>query len=127
MGGNGNLMKQSTDFEYLHNGCIQLYERKCRIGLRKAHFHPINRNSPENIERRPNWVKRWMQTDMDFLSDCVCVFSVRLLSYQYEKSGRRWLPQGSRCAKDESKYYEHSWSKFFIWCYQCARFISKSI
>lgn len=38
---------------------------KCRIGLKKAHFHSVKSNLPENLEKRHSWETRWQQTDMD--------------------------------------------------------------
>ena len=48
-------------------------KEKCRISLKKAHFHSVERNSSENIERRYKWIKRWMETGMDYLSNCIFI------------------------------------------------------
>ncbi|CAO3699281.1 unnamed protein product [Rhizopus stolonifer] len=31
---------------------------KCRISLKKAHFHSVDRNSPDSLEQRHDWVTR---------------------------------------------------------------------
>ncbi|KAI8635876.1 hypothetical protein BD408DRAFT_438457 [Parasitella parasitica] len=40
--------------------------KKCNITLKRAHFHSIERNSPEKIEERYCSVKKMFETDMDF-------------------------------------------------------------
>lgn len=47
--------------------------KKCNITLKRAHFHSIERNSPEKIEERYCWVKKMLDTDMDYLSNCVFI------------------------------------------------------
>ncbi|KAG1053493.1 hypothetical protein G6F43_004434 [Rhizopus delemar] len=46
---------------------------KCRISCKRAQFQPEERNRPEKIEQRYNWVKYWEDTDMDFESNCVFI------------------------------------------------------
>ncbi|KAG0807782.1 hypothetical protein G6F17_010171 [Rhizopus arrhizus] len=48
-------------------------KEKCRISLKKAHFHSVERNSSENIEKKYEWLKRWLETDMDYLSNCIFI------------------------------------------------------
>jgi hypothetical protein len=48
-------------------------KEKCRISLKKAHFHSVERNLSENIERKYEWLKRWLETDMDYLSNCIFI------------------------------------------------------
>ncbi|ORE21985.1 hypothetical protein BCV71DRAFT_231718 [Rhizopus microsporus] len=57
-----------SDFMGLEVSKAALYDftrEKCRIGLKKAHFHSVNPNLPENLEKRHSWENRWQQTDMD--------------------------------------------------------------
>lgn len=51
----------------------EFVRQKCRISCKKAHFQPEERNSPDKIEQRFNWVKHWEDTDMDFESNCVFI------------------------------------------------------
>jgi len=46
---------------------------KCKISLKRAHFHSADRNSPEKIKARKEWVEKWMNTDMDYMSNCVFI------------------------------------------------------
>ncbi|KAG1053337.1 hypothetical protein G6F43_004579 [Rhizopus delemar] len=62
--------------------------------LKRAHFQSVERNSPEKIEDRHVWVTKWLQTDMDCLSNCVFVdeaaFHISMKrSYAWSKKGSR--------------------------------------
>lgn len=47
--------------------------KECKISLKRAHFHSVDRNSPEKIKARKEWVEEWMNTDMDYISNCVFI------------------------------------------------------
>jgi hypothetical protein len=47
--------------------------KKCRISIKRAHYHSIKRNDPENIENRFNWVVRWTKTDVDYMSNYISI------------------------------------------------------
>jgi hypothetical protein len=53
----------------LHN----YLKEKCCVTLKRARFHSVQRNSPEKLEGRFNWINRWLQTDMDYTSNCVFI------------------------------------------------------
>ncbi|KAL1929662.1 hypothetical protein VTP01DRAFT_1800 [Rhizomucor pusillus] len=38
--------------------------------LIQAEFRSLERNSPEKIEERHDWVRKWAQTDTDFMTNC---------------------------------------------------------
>ena len=67
------LSAQFMDLSISKTATYNFVKEKRRISLKKAHFHPAERNSSENIERRYTWIKRWMETDMDYLSNCVFI------------------------------------------------------
>jgi transposase len=67
-------------------------KEKCCVTLKRARFHSVERNSPEKIEERFSWIKRWLQTDMDYSSNCVFIdesaFHINLKrSYARSKKG----------------------------------------
>lgn len=68
--------------------------KKCQFTLTRAHFHSVERNSPEKIEERYTWVTRWQKTDMDFLSNCVFIdeaaFHINI------KRNYAWSQKGTR-------------------------------
>ncbi|KAG0833192.1 hypothetical protein G6F29_007580 [Rhizopus arrhizus] len=85
-------------FGYLQitrSGFYKFVREKCRITFKKAHLQPVERNTPEKIKQRYEWVKRWMETDLDFTSNCVFIdeaaFHINL------KRNFSWSKEGS-CA-----------------------------
>lgn len=68
-----NLTSQFMGIEVAKAALYNFMRDKCRISLNKAHLHSVDRNAPENLDNRFNWVTRWMQTDMDYLSHCVFI------------------------------------------------------
>ncbi|KAG1558902.1 hypothetical protein G6F49_004098 [Rhizopus delemar] len=60
----------------------------------KTDFHSIERNRPAKIEERYNWVCKWENTDMSFLTNCVFLdesaFDINM------KRSRAWSKKGSR-------------------------------
>lgn len=47
---------------------------ECNLPFKKARMYSIQRNSPDNIERRYEWVlNRDNETDMDYMSNCVFI------------------------------------------------------
>lgn len=74
---------------------------KCRISFKRAHFQPEERNSPEKIEQRCNWVKHWEDTDMDFESNCV--FNDEAGFHINMKRSFAWSRAGTRAIVKTSK------------------------
>ncbi|KAG1460631.1 hypothetical protein G6F46_005473 [Rhizopus delemar] len=91
-------------FEYLQitrSGFYKFVRQKCRITFKKAHLQPVERNRPEKIEQRYEWVKKWMETDLDFTSNCVfideAVFHINLKrNFSWPKEGSRAVVQVAR-------------------------------
>ncbi|KAI8094119.1 hypothetical protein BDF21DRAFT_394589 [Thamnidium elegans] len=47
---------------------------KCRISCKKSHYYPEDRNCPDKIEERWNWVKDLLDnTEIDYQSNCVFI------------------------------------------------------
>ncbi|KAG1552332.1 hypothetical protein G6F47_008924 [Rhizopus delemar] len=66
------LSAQFMDLSISRTAVYSFMKEKCRISL-KAYFHSVERNSSENIKRRYEWIKRWMETDIDYLSNCIFI------------------------------------------------------
>ncbi|CEP15746.1 hypothetical protein [Parasitella parasitica] len=62
--------------------------------FKEAHFHSVERNSPEKIEERYQWVKLYMETDLDYKSNCIFIdesaFHINL------KRNFAWSRKGTR-------------------------------
>jgi len=60
----------------------------------KAHLHSKQRNSPESIQNRYEWVKKWEQTDMDYMSNYVFLDASAFLINL--KRTMAWSERGTR-------------------------------
>ncbi|ORE13549.1 hypothetical protein BCV71DRAFT_294151 [Rhizopus microsporus] len=71
-----------------------LLNRECSLSLKKADFHSVERNSPAKVEERHDWVRKWENTDMNFLTNCVFLdestFDINM------KRSRAWSKKGTR-------------------------------
>lgn len=47
---------------------------ECNLTVKRATLQPLTRNSPDNLEKRHSWIKKWAETtDMNYLQNCVFV------------------------------------------------------
>ncbi|CEP11854.1 hypothetical protein [Parasitella parasitica] len=70
------MEKLTSEFEGLDKSRSKLQEfatTKCSISLKRAHFQPEERNSEDKIKERFEWVTEILQTDVDYLSNCVFI------------------------------------------------------
>ncbi|KAG1465981.1 hypothetical protein G6F56_004779 [Rhizopus delemar] len=65
------LLKRIHDLRVSRSTVNNFMRREYNLSLKKADFHSIERNSPTKIEERHNWVCKWKNTDMNFLTNCV--------------------------------------------------------
>lgn len=89
-----SLTSQFSDLQIQKSAVHSFITKKCNISLKRAHFHSIERNSPDKIEDRYNWVKLWQETDMDYMSNCVFIdeaaFHINMKrSLAWSKKGER--------------------------------------
>ncbi|KAG2191936.1 hypothetical protein INT47_012019 [Mucor saturninus] len=67
---------------------------ECALSFKKAYYYPTERNSPEKIQQRYEWVINWSKTDIDYQSNCVFIdeaaFHVNL------KRTMAWSKKGER-------------------------------
>ncbi|CEP20029.1 hypothetical protein [Parasitella parasitica] len=68
-----SLTASFIDLEISKIALYRFVTKECKISLKKAHFHSVDRNSPDNIKARKEWVEELMNTDMDYLSNCVFI------------------------------------------------------
>lgn len=69
-------VSRSTVYNFMTN--------QCNLSIKKAQFHPEERNSVNKIDTRYEWVQKWQQTDMDYTKKKLR-FSRRVsVSYKYE-------------------------------------------
>ncbi|KAG1183129.1 hypothetical protein G6F36_008671 [Rhizopus arrhizus] len=90
----GHLLKQFHDLKISRSTVYNFMRSECNLSLKKADFHSIERNSPAKIDERYNWVCKWENTDMNFLTNCVFLdesaFNINM------KRSRAWSRKGTR-------------------------------
>lgn len=55
-------------FDGLKVTIYNLMKTECNLSVKQVEFYSVERNSPEKIEDRHDWVRKREQTDMDFLT-----------------------------------------------------------
>lgn len=45
----------------------------CQLTFKKAQLHALKRNDIETINKRYDWAMQWVNTDIDFLANCVFI------------------------------------------------------
>ncbi|KAL1933804.1 hypothetical protein VTP01DRAFT_7894 [Rhizomucor pusillus] len=66
-----HLMQQFDGLKVNHRTVYNFMGTEYSYSVKQAEFQSVERNSPEKIEERHDWVRKWEQTDMDFLTNCV--------------------------------------------------------
>ncbi|KAI9026002.1 hypothetical protein CLU79DRAFT_691671, partial [Phycomyces nitens] len=89
-----HLLNQFDDLKVSRSTVYNFMKSECNLSLKKADFHSVERNSPAKIEERHNWVCKWENTDMNFLTNCVFLdesaFDINM------KRSRAWSRKGTR-------------------------------
>ncbi|KAI8330173.1 hypothetical protein BC941DRAFT_475724 [Chlamydoabsidia padenii] len=89
-----HLLKQFHDLKVSRSTVNNFMGRECNLPLKKADFHSVERNSQAKIEERYDWVLKWENTDMNFLTNCVFLdesaFDINM------KRSRAWSKKGTR-------------------------------
>jgi hypothetical protein len=88
-----SLIEQFAGLEIGKTALYNFVTKKCRISLKRAHFHSVERNCSEKIEERFKWVKRWMETDIDYASNCVFIEAAFHINM---KRSFAWSTKGTR-------------------------------
>ncbi|KAK4509679.1 uncharacterized protein ATC70_006981 [Mucor velutinosus] len=68
-----SLTAEFIDLEISKTALYNFVNKECKISLKRAHFHSVERNCLEKITARKEWVEKWMATDMDYMSNCVFI------------------------------------------------------
>jgi transposase len=89
-----HLLNRFNDLKVSRSTVYNFMRSECNLSLKKADFHSIERNSPAKIEERHDWVRKWENTDMNFLTNCVFLdesaFDINM------KRSRAWSKKGTR-------------------------------
>ncbi|KAG1047318.1 hypothetical protein G6F43_010227 [Rhizopus delemar] len=89
-----HLLKRFHDLKVSRSTVNNFMRCECNLSLKKADFHSVERNSPAKIEELYNWVCKWENTDMNFLTNCAFLgesaFDINM------KRSRAWSNKGTR-------------------------------
>ncbi|CEP16997.1 hypothetical protein [Parasitella parasitica] len=89
-----SLTSQFEGLQISKTAFYNFVKDKCRISVKRAYFHSVERNSPAKIRERKEWVQRWQQTDMDYISNCIFIdesgFNINM------KRSIAWAKKGER-------------------------------
>ncbi|KAL1935211.1 hypothetical protein VTP01DRAFT_4351 [Rhizomucor pusillus] len=65
-------VKAFDGLKVTHSTVYNFMRTECNLPVKQAEFQSVERNSPEKIEERRDWVLKWEQTNMELL-DQLCV------------------------------------------------------
>ncbi|KAG1038496.1 hypothetical protein G6F43_012680 [Rhizopus delemar] len=89
-----HLLNRFNDLKVSRSTVYNFMRSDCNLSLKKADFHSIERNSPAKIEERHDWVRKWENTNMNFLTNCV--FLAESAFHINMKRSRAWSKKGTR-------------------------------
>ncbi|KAG1057593.1 hypothetical protein G6F43_000574 [Rhizopus delemar] len=89
-----HLLKRFNDLKVSRSTVYNFMRSECSLLMKKADFHSIERNNLAKVEERHDWVCKWENTDMNFLTHCVFLdesaFDINM------KRSRAWSKKGTR-------------------------------
>ncbi|KAG1046942.1 hypothetical protein G6F43_010590 [Rhizopus delemar] len=76
------------------SGVAEFMKEECNLSIKVVGRHPVARNKEENLQKRADWVEKWVQNGMDYLKNCIFVdesgFGINM------RRSRGWSPRGSK-------------------------------
>lgn len=90
-----SLTSRFEDLEISKTALYNFVKKECKISVKRAYFHSVERNSVQKLQERKDWAQHWWQnTDMDYMSNCVFVdesdFNINM------KRSIAWTRKGER-------------------------------
>ena len=89
-----HLQENFLDFQVSRTAVHHFMTTKCNLSLKQIDFHSEERNSPEKIKERYNWVRHWKKTDLD--PETNCVFLDEFAFHINLRRSRGWSKRGTR-------------------------------
>ncbi|GAN06739.1 conserved hypothetical protein [Mucor ambiguus] len=68
-----SLTASFIELEISKTALYNFVTKNCNISLKRAHFHSVDRNSLRKIKERREWVEKWMDTNIDYMNNCVFI------------------------------------------------------
>ncbi|KAG2215958.1 hypothetical protein INT45_010102 [Circinella minor] len=68
-----SLMESFQNFNLKTTSVRNFILHECNLTIKRVTLHPLSRNSSHNLEKRYDWVKKYINTDMNYLQNCMFV------------------------------------------------------
>lgn len=89
-----DLTAKFADLDIKKSRVAEFMKEECNLSIKVVSRHPVARNKEENLQKRADWVEKWVQNGMDYLKNCIFVdesgFDINM------RRSRGWSPRGSK-------------------------------
>ncbi|KAG2225439.1 hypothetical protein INT45_010075 [Circinella minor] len=89
-----DLTAKFADLDIKKSRVAEFMKEECNLSIKVVSRHPVARNKEESLQKRADWVEKWVQNGMDYLKNCIFVdesgFDINMCR------SRGWSPCGSK-------------------------------
>ncbi|KAI7846699.1 hypothetical protein BDC45DRAFT_542629 [Circinella umbellata] len=89
-----DLTAKFADLDIKKSRVAEFMKEECNLSIKVVSRHPVARNKEENLQKRADWVEKWVQNGMDYLKNCIFVdesgFDINM------RRSRGWSPRSSK-------------------------------
>ncbi|KAG2226244.1 hypothetical protein INT45_005916 [Circinella minor] len=89
-----DLTAKFADLDIKKSRVGEFMKEECNLSIKVVSRHPVARDKEENLQKRADWVEKWVQNGMDYLKNCIFVdesgFDINM------RRSRGWSPRGSK-------------------------------
>ncbi|KAG1464956.1 hypothetical protein G6F46_009144 [Rhizopus delemar] len=89
-----DLTAKFANLDIKKSRVAEFMKEECNLSIKVVGRHPVARNKEENLQKRADWVEKWVQNGMDYLKNCIFVdesgFGINM------RRSRGWSPRGSK-------------------------------
>ncbi|KAI8884563.1 hypothetical protein K501DRAFT_181997 [Backusella circina FSU 941] len=64
-----DLTAKFTGLDIKKSRVAEFMKEECSLSIKVASRHPVARNKEKNLQKRANWVEKWVQNGMDYLKN----------------------------------------------------------
>ncbi|KAG2209381.1 hypothetical protein INT45_010803, partial [Circinella minor] len=89
-----DLTAKFADLDIKKSRVAEFMKEECNLSIKVVSRHPVARNKEETLQKRADWVEKWVQNGMDYLKNCIFVdesgFDINM------HRSRGWSPRSSK-------------------------------
>ncbi|KAG2191488.1 hypothetical protein INT47_004432 [Mucor saturninus] len=71
-----DLTAKFADLDIKKARVDEFMKEECNLSIKAVSRHPVARKKEENLQKRADWVEKWVQNRMDYLKNCIFVDDV---------------------------------------------------